>query len=152
MNPFELFGVNHGQRCRKDNSLLIDPPHCSLRPTLMLFTSKRRTIWTAFTVGTGVVVFRRRASSAVSTDNMMPFLAARTRQLMNEGSLRLKKSQAVQKNTLPVEETFKCQSCLHSRCGYRVICAFCERSTCEDCSRQCVHCAAIFCSLCSIVK
>jgi len=42
----------------------MDPPHCSLRPTSMLFTSKRRTIWTAFTVGIGVVVLRR-----MSTDN-----------------------------------------------------------------------------------
>jgi len=83
---------------------------------------------------------------------MIPFLAARTRELMNEGSLRLKKTQAVQKSTLQVEETFKCQSCLLSKCELRVICAFCERSACEDCSRQCVHCAGIFCSLCSIIK
>lgn len=84
--------------------------------------------------------------------NNMDSIYARTQELMNEGSLRLKKTQAVQKSPLQVEETFKCQSCLHSKCGLRVICAFCERSTCEDCSRQCLHCAGIFCSLCSIVN
>lgn len=150
---FELFGLNHSQRCRKDNFLSMDPPHFSLRPTLMLFTSKRRTIWTVFTVGTGVDVFRlKEGLYPLFRLTIIPSLAARTRELMNEGSLRLKKAQAVQKSTLQVEETFKCQSCLQSKCGLRVTCVFCERNTCEGCSRQCVHCTGIFCSLCSIVK
>ena len=96
--------------------------------------------------------FSKDVNFALFRLTMIPLLAARTRELMNEGSLRLKKAQAVQKSTLPVEETFKCQSCLRSKCGLRVICAFCERSTCEDCCRQCVHCAGLFCSLCSIIK
>lgn len=62
LNAIELFGVNHSQRCLKDSFLSMDPPHFSLRPTSMLFISKRRTIWTVFTVGTGVVVFRRMSS------------------------------------------------------------------------------------------
>ncbi|KAJ7352924.1 hypothetical protein OS493_032863 [Desmophyllum pertusum] len=80
--------------------------------------------------------------------NHMDSIYARTRELMHEGSLRLKKTQADQKGNLQVEETFKCQSCLQSKCGVRAVCIFCERNACDDCSRQCAHCAGIFCSLC----
>ena len=44
-------GLNRRQRCLKDLFLSTDVHHCNLRPMWMLFTSKRRIIWTAFTVG-----------------------------------------------------------------------------------------------------
>ncbi|KAL9952211.1 hypothetical protein ACROYT_G039426 [Oculina patagonica] len=84
--------------------------------------------------------------------NNMNGIYARTRELMHEGSLRLKKAEAAKNNNLQVEETFKCQSCLQSKRGLRVTCVFCERNTCDDCSRQCAHCTGTFCSLCSIVN
>ena len=61
LNSFLSFGLDLGQRCLKDSFLSMQPPHCSLRPTLTLFTSKRPTIWTVFTVGTCVVVYFLRS-------------------------------------------------------------------------------------------
>jgi len=84
--------------------------------------------------------------------NDMERIYARTRKLMHEGSVRLQKAQMDHNGNVQTEQAFKCQSCLQSKFGVLVICVFCERHTCTDCSRQCALCAGIFCSLCSIAN
>ena len=95
------------------------------------------------------------STSVFSINNLTIFVeifTARTQELMHQGALRLQKSQANQNHNVQTEQAFKCQSCMQSKCGVRVMCIFCERHSCTDCSRQCAHCAGIFCSLCSIAK
>lgn len=92
----------------------------------------------------------------------MKKIHARTLELMLQGSRRQSAQVDHNDNVQQVnrkqdkeperEPAFKCQSCLQSKSGMRVMCIFCERLSCTDCSRQCAHCAGIFCSLCSIAN
>ncbi|KAK8768014.1 hypothetical protein V5799_005204 [Amblyomma americanum] len=54
--------------------------------------------------------------------------------------------------TNPVDlQPKQCGSC-HRKCVVVSACAFCDRTSCEACTRLCVSCEKVFCPLCSVLK
>ncbi|XP_029207708.2 uncharacterized protein [Acropora muricata] len=77
---------------------------------------------------------------------------ARTLELMHEASVRLQKDKEEIKRNVPVEQEFKCRSCVQVKSEVPVACSFCEKNSCANCSRYCENCAGVFCTLCSITN